>query len=968
MNTSLQGPVAGRWRLAAVFLFVAMLVACGGGTEQPKQGAARYLAAAAKAVDNPEGVVISGLQLKVERRISRTVFEYEYEVQVRNDGAALKDFVAQITSSGPGTTIIDGRAALASLPAGATTALNDRVVLRQDRTMPFQPASLAWHLSGSSGIVSALPGAPSDPALNAIVEFDSDPPFPGNEFEMDGARGAPVLRSKVVFGLVEGATVGQVNALLQSLNAEIVRSYEKTAVLEVRIADPGSLAALDDLLETLRGHPVVGFALPVSLEPANALPEPYLGQNPPALDYVAHQLSVKAAATWNARRAVEISGRSSGPVLLVADYFGNGTPADSLNAWLPAQPSHDGFLTWELNPHGYHVLGIAAASFGPAGGTSSTEAITGIYSAGPPLSVDVTDLTFWRAFCDSPERERPCSGKTTSDRLRSLLQLHANSGRKVVLNTSLGYNGPDTGLTISEADAQKEYWLLLIRGGHGNVASPLENLYFHAAAAGNRADLPARQNIGWTRAAIDGFLLNTAVVENRVHLLAPPYSPACLAANSSFGGNLSAIGANPRAHPNNGVWSYGSAEGTPRRLGGTSMASPQVAGLAALFWAIRDDLTGPQLLRVMTGHAVPAPTPCRADAPVIDTYATVLAADDPEALLGPMGDPAKAPVRMAILDVDQDGEFTNDDARAFVDAFVASAGGSAFVPIRTRTVAGRTVDMSRFDLNAEGNVGGAGTARFNLDVDYDAERKSRYGMVRYEPVRPQLVELDENAVTDFQILCYYIHSPLRRDSKGTLADLGQYLSSQGLSCIGPLVGVEIRIADLNTGWGGLPATIRMSQLYPVSRIAFQLVGNSATCGSQGQPLGERGSPLFSNSVDANALFHGARVVTGVPYQLSSGAPNLNNCSSFFAYKAVQVDGELQPLVKLWANATGRTVFGFSGPRSDWEYQVRYYSGDPELQYSDKKVSVGLVANSGVYVESFRSVQNSLSYLLGPPVQ
>jgi subtilisin family serine protease len=103
------------------------------------------------------------------------------------------------------------------------------------------------------------------------------------------------------------------------------------------------------------------------------------------------------------------------------------------------------------------------------------------------------------------------------------------------------------------------------------------------------------------------------------------------------------------SHPN-----YGS---------GSSFASPQVAGVAALVWTVRPDLTMQQvrqiLLKTAGGLVTPNDTtPCPANdsdyfhAPV-DAYAAVLAADCPDfnCDLGVSATPASSPVRMAILDV-----------------------------------------------------------------------------------------------------------------------------------------------------------------------------------------------------------------------------------------------------------------------------------------------------------------------------
>lgn len=140
----------------------------------------------------------------------------------------------------------------------------------------------------------------------------------------------------------------------------------------------------------------------------------------------------------------------------------------------------------------------------------------------------------------------------------------------------------------------------------------------------------------------------------------------------------------------------------------------------------------------------------------------------------------------------------------------------------------------------------------------------------------------------------------------------------------------------------IPAEITLSNFYPVSAINFDIFGTLGnTCG-----FGERGIPIFSHQVDAFADFFGAPTVLGVPYRTSGPFINAKPCSSFYANKRDEAGRG-----KVWINATGRArQFGGVVPL-DWEYQVRYYSGDPALNYSDKSCTLGVVPNSGTYVGS-----------------
>ncbi|MFT3816443.1 MAG: S8 family serine peptidase [Rubrivivax sp.] len=638
-----------RWLLA---LSVLALSACGGGGSDSGAKADAQIAAKVLAVGGSSVAVtaltVQSLTLKAERRVSRTVFDYDYQIVVKNNGAAQTGLVAQLTAVGAGTAIIDGTVAIGSLAAGATATPADIITLRHDRSLPFLPGGLVWQFSADPGTTGPLPGTPTDLAIDAITEYDADAGFPTAEVDLDVVRGVTILRSKVIFGFVPTATIGQVNAILQSLQATIVRSYAKSVVLEVRIPDPGSLSALETLITNLRAAPGVAFAMPMSFDPSNALPAILQTQAAPETDRLAHHLAVRGAQAWNARRAVALANLPLKPVLAIADYFGNGgVNAGLLNANLVAGTG-SGFGTLVTSAHGYHVLGIAAGSFNQGPDAADSSSITGMYAAPQVLPLVIDDQTLVVQSCSTlPAVGNLCKAKTVEDRLRSILQAYQGVDRKIVVNTSLGYNG-NGGLSEIESIARMWYWLILLRGGDGSKVSPLESQYLHTASAGNDAAIPAKRNIGWTRAAIEGALTNTAVVENRSADMVYPFELHCLHGTSSKGGNVSAVGSNTKpSYVDQGLWSYGDKAGLAiDRTGckdkngnaatcpmlGTSMAAPQVAGLAAYFWSIRSDVMPSELLDIIRMHATTEPVACSGGQPTIDAYATLLAADDAAAL------------------------------------------------------------------------------------------------------------------------------------------------------------------------------------------------------------------------------------------------------------------------------------------------------------------------------------------------
>ena len=279
----------------------------------------------------------------------------------------------------------------------------------------------------------------------------------------------------------------------------------------------------------------------------------------------------------------------------------------------------------------------------------------------------------------------------------------------------------------------------------------LEDRLLHATSAGNDAG-PSSRNSRWSaslRADLTDAagqpmpaLRNMLSVENLVETPSPDFEPGCLGTSSNTGGTIAAVGTDVHSHR------FGSLAGDKT---GTSMASPQVAGLAMYLWSIAPDLTAPQLRGAIVATARPAlpngaggcGTPV-ASAPRLDAYAAVLSLDRPQALT-----PASAPVRMAILDRNGDDKFDEADLELFSDAARADAGAR---------------DHSRSDLNGDGFAGGTGTAPLDLGLIGSA----RGGAPLLETVRQGIegvsVEFDETAVTDIQALCFYAYSDLYKGS------------------------------------------------------------------------------------------------------------------------------------------------------------------------------------------------------------
>ncbi len=563
-----------------------------------------------------------------------------------------------------------------------------------------------------------LPGAEGAAAVGEVRDADTDPRHDASEIAT--TAGQRVARGEIGVKIAPGATVAQVNAALGSVGGTIAGAVAGSPQLAVTIPDPGSLAALGDLLDELRAEPGIERATLADMPATNELPTGFASPlSAPGGLTLGHLVALRMPAAWNARRAIRLADR---PTLIVADLFGDGPLSAHVDATYNSGALRQLTTTKE---HGYHVVGIAASRYSTDG--SAAGDVTGVFPATTPLHV--------------------IEGIGSSSQMigvRIVQAAKARSGR-VVVNTSLGWDVPPPDATARQGGSD---WAQLVRGTAG-----LEDRVLHATSAGNDAG-PSARNSRWsaslrtdlTDAAGQplGPLRNTLAVENLAETAAPDFEPGCLDVSSNRGGTIATVGADVHSHL------FGSNAGDKT---GTSMASPQVAGLSMYLWSIAPDLTAPQLRSAMVATArLPLPNDaggCGTDvtsAPRLDAYAAVLSLDTP----------AAAPVRAAILDHDADGDFDERDLELFSDVEASDAGDR---------------DHSRSDLNGDGFTGGTGTKPLDLDLT----GSPRGGAPRLETVRQGIenvsVEFDEAAVTDLQALCFYAYSDLYTGSRERRVEL-----------------------------------------------------------------------------------------------------------------------------------------------------------------------------------------------------
>jgi len=188
---------------------------------------------------------------------------------------------------------------------------------------------------------------------------------------------------------------------------------------------------------------------------------------------------------------------------------------------------------------------------------------------------------------------------------------------------------------------------------------------------------------------------------------------------------------------------------------GTSLATAQVAGLATYLWLLSPTLRSADA--EATAFLIKSNTRSNANVSgVIDAYAAVLSLDPATPIT------VTANIRQAILDVDGNGGFDGLDLLQFAEAYHLDDPSAPQPTAR---------DYSRYDLNGDGYTGGLHIDRFDLD----RVGSEQFGPAQYN-IAAQMIEgfeinMNENALSDIQILCYYAYSPLYQGEAGEREDI-----------------------------------------------------------------------------------------------------------------------------------------------------------------------------------------------------
>ncbi|HFD88042.1 MAG TPA: hypothetical protein ENJ35_10250, partial [Gammaproteobacteria bacterium] len=658
--------------------------------------------------------------------------------------------------------------------------------------VPVVLASLLAACGGSGGSKEQSPdnglltGAPDSGALQAMERIDPEAAEAGD------ILGGVILTRMDVF-LELDATVDQVNTALKGIDARIVTSLPGMPYMTVSIPRQANTQAAADLATELEQYPGIQSVLVAREASAQLLPpgQASSADEKPALK---HLEAGRFPAAWNASNLLA-NCEADKVKLAIVDYFSfpflapvsNSSPDIGQEAErelpvssLTGSPSSDG------NLHGWQVAATAAAKFddrNPTGAMPFDQcidltlfAINGLsfsqWLINSSLALDVLgpgvimsqslgyqdDCVDYDSsgnmvyvacrpdhFGDQPKAvvftpyQRSQYGLLwkylTRDQRDSFLSVVAagNSGNaeSASLYAGLGEAVYDSPMAVVSEDPMahvqdESLWgiPLTLADGDPDFVSIAAN-DFQLGLLQSLSDLLKLSSLGTAR--------NVLVVGSGDRVGAHAYS--------SQGGNIMADGAN--------IQTLGS-----ETVSGTSFSAPQVAGLAAYMWSI-----APELREGPMEDTVRAITANTRENGFIDAYAAVLSIDEDAG-----SEPPKAPVREAILDVTGDGFFNQDDLRLFADFYGLTDTPVAEDPDNPGT-------PSRFDLNGDGLISPDAMERFDLDPENSTHLgEARYGNVSLS-IGGDTISLDENQLTDTEILCYYAYSPLYLGDEQTRSTL-----------------------------------------------------------------------------------------------------------------------------------------------------------------------------------------------------
>ena len=444
------------------------------------------------------------------------------------------------------------------------------------------------------GGLDVLPGDDDDPASEAIPEFDFEADPDDYDDQAPELEGVYVSSSVLLIAFAEGTTVGEANALLNEIDAEIVGGIpgvegEASGIVVVRLST-STHAEMEATLASLRADARVRNVARDALLEGSALPEEPSGapfgwrwDDPPSGGNYGMEL-IRAPQLWNLNAAVAKTGTT--------------VPTGVLDLGFDAG-HEDLVIATDQTPgtvddHGTHVAGTIAATFDNGIGVDGVTPFADLVVRGPAFSGSGTVLDI-----------RTSWGEQMTQGFFDLVRDRPDIR---VVNASLGYNWGPAGVDQdNNASAQN---LVEQQGAIFGLAmlltvlfdddfDSLEDLPLFVVAAGNDSnDGFGTQDAKWgspfTYAGLELDIENIIVAESVALNLSSP-GDATRSSFSNLNGFISAPGSSVLSTEPGDTYGFKS---------GTSMASPHVTGLIAYLLAVDPTLTHAEVRDLLTANGV----------------------------------------------------------------------------------------------------------------------------------------------------------------------------------------------------------------------------------------------------------------------------------------------------------------------------------------------------------------------------